>query len=54
MHGENEPPLTLIFPLMAKRMQVTGEGQELHLACPFPLIKNTVIGVDTRACSAEV
>ena len=54
MHDKNEPPPTLTFPLRAKRMQVTSEGQELHPSSPFPMMKNTIIGVDTKARCAEV
>ena len=48
MHDKNEPPPTLTFPLRAKRMQVISEGQELHPSSPFPTMKNTIIGVDTK------
>jgi len=54
MHGENKPPQTLMFLLRVKWMQVTGEGQELHPVSPFPTMKNTITGVDTRARCAEV
>ena len=53
MHGENESPLTLTFPLRVKWIQVTGEGQELHPTSPFPTMKNTIIGIYTRACRVE-
>ena len=54
MHGEDEPPPTLMFLLRVKQMQVTGEGQELHPTSPFPTMKNTITGIDTRAHYAEV
>ena len=53
MHGENEPPPTLMFPLGVKRMLVIGEGQELHPASLFPTMKNTITNIDTRARLAK-
>ena len=53
MHGKNEPPQTLMFPLRVKRMLVIGEGQELHLASLFPMMKNTITNVDIRARLVE-
>ena len=53
MHSENKPPPILTFPLRVKRMLVIGEGQELHLASLFPMMKNTITNVDIRACLAE-
>ena len=53
MHGENEPLQTLTFPLKMKRMLVIGEGQELHLASLFPMMKNTITNVDIRARLTE-
>ena len=53
MHDENEPPLTLTFPLRVKRILVISEGQELHLASLSPTMKNTITNVDIRARLVE-
>ena len=53
MHGENEPPPTLMFPLWVKRMLVIGEGQELHLASLSPTMKHTITNVDIKARLVE-
>ena len=49
MHGENELPPVLMFPLMMKRMITIGEGQEPHQARLSPTLKSTLINIDTIA-----
>ena len=53
MHDENKPPLTLTFPLKVKKRQVIGKGQELHPTNLFPIMKNTITNVDTKARPTE-
>ena len=49
MHGENEPPPTLTFPLRVKRILVIGNGQELHLASLSPTTRSTITNVGIKA-----
>ena len=49
MHGGNELPPILMFPLMMKRMITIGEGRETHKARLSPMLKSTLINIDTRA-----
>ena len=49
MHGENEPPQTLMFPLIMERMLIIDEGQEPHLMSLSPTIRSTIANVGIRA-----
>ena len=53
MHGENEPPSTLMFPLMIERMLVIDEGQEPLLASLSPMMRSTITNVGIRARLAK-
>ena len=49
MYNGSEFLSVLIFPLMMKRMISIGEGREFHKARLSPMIKSTIINVDTKA-----
>ena len=49
MHGESEPPPTLMFPLMMKMMLVIDKGQEPYLASLSPTMRSTIANVGIRA-----
>ena len=54
MHNRSELFLDMISPLMMKRILVISEGQELHQASLFPMMKNTITHINTRARLVEV
>ena len=45
MHGRNELPPVLMFPLIMKRMITIGEGQEPRQARLSPTMKSTLINI---------
>ena len=49
MHGGNELPPVMIFPLMMKRMIIIGKGREPNQARLSPTMKSTLININTRA-----
>ena len=49
MHSGDKLLPVLICPLMMKRMISIGEGREFHKARLSPMIKSTLINVDTKA-----
>ena len=49
MHSGDKLLPVLICPLMMKRMISIGEGREFHKARLSPMIKSTIINVDTKA-----
>ena len=54
MHGESEPPPTLMFPLMMDRILVIDEGQKPHLASLSPTVRSTItnVGIGARLTKA--
>ena len=49
MHSGDKLLPVLIYPLMMKMMISIGEGREFHKARLSPMIKSTIINVDTKA-----
>ena len=49
MHSGDKLLPVLICPLMMKRMISIGEGREFHKARLSPMIKSTIINIDTKA-----
>ena len=49
MHGESEPPPSLTFPLMMKKMLVINESQEPHLMNLSSTMRSTITKVGIEA-----
>ena len=49
MHGGNELPPVMMFPLIMKRMITIGEGQEPRQVRLSPTMKSTLINIYTGA-----